>query len=153
MLSFVEEGNLKFSDSKMWFDFPGKNSKPTRTLPNNTSHVSFSRNKRETRFFLPCICHQMTIAWSSLLLKSFNFLSFSGHPPKTGSVANFLSVDFYVRKSVYDILWIIIPKKKKEKELAILDNAITLLMTLQFIDIYFCMTTLLRRTHKTRQVF
>ena len=60
----------------MWFDFPGKNSKPTRTLPNNTSHVSFSRNKRETRkretrFFLPFICHQMTIAWLSLLLKKF----------------------------------------------------------------------------------
>ena len=62
-------------------------------------------------------------------LKSFNFLSFSGHLPKTGSVANFLSFDFFVRKSVYDILRIIILEKK---DLATLDNAITLLFTLQF---------------------
>ena len=46
-------------------------------------------------------------------LKSFNFLSFSGHLPKTGSVANFLSFDFFVRNSIYDILWIIILKKKR----------------------------------------
>ena len=63
-------------------------------------------------------------------LKSFNFLSFSGHLPKTGSVANFLSFDFFVRNSIYDILWIIILKKKGSSH--ILDNAITLLLTLQF---------------------
>ena len=35
-----------------------------------------------------------------------NVLIFLGHPPTTGSVANTLSFDFLVWKSVYDILWI-----------------------------------------------
>ena len=34
-----------------------------------------------------------------------NALIFLGHPPTTGSVANILSFDSLVRKSVYDILW------------------------------------------------
>ena len=81
--------------------FPGKNSKPTRTLPNNMSHIS--------SFYLPPNDHCLIV---TALKKSFNFLSFSGHPPKTGSFANFLSFDFFVRKSVYDILRIIILEKK-----------------------------------------
>lgn len=58
--------------------------------------------------FLPSICPQMTIAWSSPLLKMIIYI-FSGHPPKTGSVANFLSFD-----------------------LSVLDNAVTLLFTLKW---------------------
>ena len=71
--------------------------------------------------------------------KSFNFHSFSGHPPKTGSFAKLL------------VFWLLCPKislwyfvdnySGKKKDLATLDNAITPLLTLQFMDIFFCMTT------------
>ena len=63
------------------------------------------------------------------------------------------------------VCWLLCPKislwyfvdnyseKRKEKVLAVLDNAIIAILTLQFMDIYLCITTLLRRTHKTGQLF
>ena len=52
----------------------------------------------------PSICAFKT---NCLILTAVkNVLIFLGHPPKTCSVANILSFDFLVRKSVYDILWI-----------------------------------------------
>ena len=106
------------------------NSNRRKRYPLTSRHISSLYLPLNDMQVLDCHC-----SW-----KSLNILSFSGHPPKTGSVANFLSFDFFVRDSVNDILWIIIPKKK-EKDLAILDNAIALLLTLQFIDIYLRMTT------------
>ena len=121
--------------------------------------------------FLPFICLQMTIAWSSLLLKMIIYIfSFSGHPPKTGSVANFLSFDFFVRNSIYDILWIIILEKKGSSHIGQCNYPTFDATIYRLIDIFFWMTTflqdyrlsawlsfwkttLLRRTHKTRQVF
>ena len=73
---------------------------------------------------LPSICAFKANCFILTAVK--NVLIFLGHPPKTGSVANILSFDFLVRKSVYDILWIF------WKKLSALDNALTLLFTLQW---------------------
>ena len=95
---------------------------------------------------LPSICAFKT---NSLILTAVkNVLIFLGHPPKTGSVANILSFDFLVRKSVYDILWIFWEK------ISALDNAFTLLFTLQWTSTYCTyLTALLRRVPKSRQLF
>ena len=79
------------------------NSNRRKRYPLTSRHISSLYLPLNDMQVLDCHC-----SW-----KSLNILSFSEHPPQTGSVANFLSVDVFVRKSVYDILWITIRKKKK----------------------------------------
>ena len=94
--------------------------------------IEVTTSSKSCATFLPSICHQMTIAWSSPLLKMIIYIfSFSGHPPKTGSVANFLSLD-----------------------LSVLDNAVTLLFTLKWTSAYLFECPAERKTkYQSRQPF